>query len=200
MGRTSNARQCLIDSAVELIYARSYADVGVQEICEHAGVQKGSFYHFFDSKQALTLSALEQQWALAKAQIWEPAFAPNVPPLKRIERFFRRIYEHQRDLQRATGGVYGCPFGNLGCELSTQNGVIRLKVVQGLQELSTYVERALREAMERGDVPPIDIRASAQAIIGYMEGIVMLAKTQNDPSVIRQLSAAATHILVIKSN
>ena len=40
----------LIDSASELIHSRSYADVGVNELCEHAGVKKGSFYHFFPNR------------------------------------------------------------------------------------------------------------------------------------------------------
>ena len=59
MGRTSDAKQKLIDSAIELIHSRSFADVGVNELCQHAGVKKGSFYHFFPSKQDLTLTALD---------------------------------------------------------------------------------------------------------------------------------------------
>ncbi|UCD12029.1 MAG: helix-turn-helix transcriptional regulator [Nitrospinaceae bacterium] len=43
----SDAKQRILDSARGLIYSRSYAGVGVQEICKHAGVKKGSFYHFF---------------------------------------------------------------------------------------------------------------------------------------------------------
>ncbi|MFZ5589033.1 MAG: TetR family transcriptional regulator C-terminal domain-containing protein [Pseudomonadota bacterium] len=85
-----------------------------------------------------------------------------------------------------------------GCELSTQDETIRLKVAQGLRELAVYVEDALREAVKRGDVPPLDVHASAQATIGYMEGIVMLAKIQNDPNVIRRLSAAIPGVLVMK--
>jgi len=41
-------------AARELIHARSYAEVGVAAICDQAQVKKGSFYHFFPSKQALT--------------------------------------------------------------------------------------------------------------------------------------------------
>jgi TetR/AcrR family transcriptional regulator, transcriptional repressor for nem operon len=53
MGRTSEARERLIGTAGDLWHRRSYTDVGVSEICETAGVQKGSFYHFFPSKQDL---------------------------------------------------------------------------------------------------------------------------------------------------
>ena len=62
MGRKSNAKERLINSAIELIGTRSYNSVGVQEICEHAGVKKGSFYHFFPSKSDLTVAALDAMW------------------------------------------------------------------------------------------------------------------------------------------
>ena len=62
MPQVSHAKEKLLDSALDLMYARSYRDVGVQEICEHAGVKKGSFYHFFPSKRDLTLAALDRQW------------------------------------------------------------------------------------------------------------------------------------------
>ena len=53
MGRTSDARERLIATAIELIRARSYESVGVDALCNHAQVKKGSFYHFFPSKQDL---------------------------------------------------------------------------------------------------------------------------------------------------
>ncbi|NNF95750.1 MAG: TetR/AcrR family transcriptional regulator, partial [Halobacteria archaeon] len=48
--------QRIVDSAKQLMHASSYADVGVAAICEKAEVKKGSFYHFFPSKQELTLA------------------------------------------------------------------------------------------------------------------------------------------------
>jgi TetR/AcrR family transcriptional repressor of nem operon len=47
MVTTTNTRQRIISAAQELIYAHSYNNAGVLEICDHAGVRKGSFYHFF---------------------------------------------------------------------------------------------------------------------------------------------------------
>ncbi|HSG31720.1 MAG TPA: TetR/AcrR family transcriptional regulator, partial [Thermodesulfobacteriota bacterium] len=44
-------KEKLIDSAIQLLGTRSYNSVGVQELCEHAEVKKGSFYHFFPSKR-----------------------------------------------------------------------------------------------------------------------------------------------------
>lgn len=73
MGRTSDARERILEAAIELIYARSYSAVGVQAICERAGVQKGSFYHFFPSKRELTLAAVDRLAEQLREQILEPA-------------------------------------------------------------------------------------------------------------------------------
>ena len=45
-----NTKQRLLDTAIELIWEQSYGAVSVDHICERAGAQKGSFYHFFQSK------------------------------------------------------------------------------------------------------------------------------------------------------
>ncbi|MEW1590357.1 helix-turn-helix domain-containing protein, partial [Micromonospora vinacea] len=53
MGRTSDAKNKILDAAATLIEQRGYTALGVAEICAAAGVPKGSFYYFFESKQAL---------------------------------------------------------------------------------------------------------------------------------------------------
>jgi TetR/AcrR family transcriptional repressor of nem operon len=60
MDKTRDTRQRIINAAQALIYQRSYNEVGVQEICDHAKVQKGSFYHFFPSKSDLALAVLDK--------------------------------------------------------------------------------------------------------------------------------------------
>ncbi|MBI3351289.1 MAG: TetR/AcrR family transcriptional regulator [Nitrospirae bacterium] len=71
MGRTSDAKERLLKSAIDLIYSRSYAGVSVQDICEHADVKKGSFHYFFKTKRDLALAALEQQWDLLNKTVLE---------------------------------------------------------------------------------------------------------------------------------
>ncbi len=187
MPRTSDAKEKLLDSALDLIHARSYADVGVQELCEHAGVMKGSFYHFFPSKRDLTIAALERQWEIAKQKVWDPAFTNHLPFHKKLQRCFDLFYEHQCGVKKKTGQVPGCPFGNLALELSTQDEGIRRKVDQIFRECTRYVERMLQEAIAAGEIPKQDITVTSEAVIAYLEGVMLMAKTRNEPKVIREL-------------
>ena len=197
MGRTSDARERLIHSAIELIHARSYASVGVNELCENAGVKKGSFYHFFPSKIDLTSAALDEVANWYRRDIYEPAFAKDLPPLERIQRYFQLIYEYHVSLTEAAGRMAGCHFGNLAVEMSTQDEVIREKVKAVFERGVATFEEVLREAVAAGDLPAIDISLAAHALQAYLEGVVLLAKTWNDPDMVRRLAQGAVRLTLV---
>ena len=145
MDEQAETRQRIIDTARELISARSYHAVGVAEICRQAGAQKGSFYHFFPSKRALALAALDRTSAFFREAIIDSSFAPDIPPLERIERFFDAIYAFQQQAQIATGKVQGCPFGDLASELGSQDDKLRKKVEGIFRMAEQPIEQALEE-------------------------------------------------------
>lgn len=196
MGTSTDTRQRIISAAQELIYARSYNEVGVQEICDRARVKKGSFYHFFPSKRDLALAVLDQSEAFMSATIINKAFVADIPPLARIERFFTTVYNFHRQVQQNTGFVCGCPFGNLGCEMSTQDEDIRSRVASILHVVEEPFEKALAEAVANGELPAIDTAATARAIFAYVEGIMVYAKTANDPELIRELGKHALKLAI----
>jgi TetR/AcrR family transcriptional repressor of nem operon len=191
----TDTRQRIIDAARDLIFARSYADVGVQAICEQARVKKGSFYYFFRSKQELTLSVVEDLVALFRGMLGE-AFSASVSPLERLQRMVRATYEMQRDLKDAHGCVLGCPFGNLAVEMSTQDEVLRRRLDGVFSDVVGYFEQALQEAADVGELPGVDVAATAQAMFAYMEGLMLLAKTRNDPQLLLRLGPAVANIRV----
>jgi TetR/AcrR family transcriptional repressor of nem operon len=192
MGRSSNARERLIETAVGLIRARSYSAVSVDDLCRHAGVRKGSFYHFFPSKRDLALATMDAWWNGTRTEVLEPAFQPDVPPLQRIERAFRRAVAQQSRIQERTGRFQGCPFGNLAQELSTQDEVVREKLAATFAAFARYFAAALGEAATTGELPAdTDVEETAQALLAYLYGTILLAKSANDVSVMGRLSSRA---------
>ena len=57
MGRVSDAKDRLMKAVGELLWTGSFGSTTIDQICEKAGVKKGSFYYFFDSKAELALEA-----------------------------------------------------------------------------------------------------------------------------------------------
>ena len=66
-GTRPGTRERLLDAADRLMWARGYEAVGVAELCAEAGAPRGSFYHWWPSKQALAAAMLRmlQEPALA---------------------------------------------------------------------------------------------------------------------------------------
>jgi TetR/AcrR family transcriptional repressor of nem operon len=193
MNKSTDTRQRLVDSARELIYSRSYGDVGVQAICEHAGVRKGSFYHFFSSKRELALAAVDEFLVIFKDELLTQAFASDLPPMARFGRLIDLVYQQQKEIKEESGALLGCPFGNLAMEMSTQDEVMRSKLELIFALLREPFEENLRQAVAAGELSAdTDIDGAAQAVLAYMEGVVLLAKARNDPELIRQLGPRVT--------
>lgn len=186
----------ILEAARDLIHARSYADVGVASICDLAQVKKGSFYHFFPSKQALTLAVLDSYYAEMKLNFLDQAFSSSLPPMDRFQHMIEMVYKFQSQVKQEHGHLLGCPFGNLAAELATQDEPIRQKVDTIFCQLQTYLSETLQDAIDAGDLPTLDVAATAQAMLAYFEGVTLLAKTHNDPEILRQLLPAMTQIRI----
>lgn len=198
MTQEQTTQQRILDSAFELMYAQSYAEVGVAAICEKADVKKGSFYHFYKSKQELAVAVLEEKFCEYKATILDTAFTGKLAPLDEIALFAEKIYLFQKDVRAATGHVLGCPYGNMALELASQDEPIRKKV----EHIFKRSMQSLRDCLQRGvdsqdeQLVGIDVSATADAMYAYLEGIILLAKAQNNADVIRRLSPAMLGIRI----
>jgi TetR/AcrR family transcriptional repressor of nem operon len=193
-------REKLIDSAIELLSNRSYNSVGVQQLCEHAEVKKGSFYHFFPSKRDLTIVALDTIWENFKSQMFLPIFESDLEPVEKIRTMMEQGYKHLVNSKSCNGCVSGCNIGNLAVELSTQDEQIRKKIESIFDEWTRYIEILIQDAISRGQISSkINVRATAQALLAFVEGTLLICKTYNDPEVMKNISDNAFNILrVIK--
>lgn len=166
MIQEQTTQQRILDSAFELMYAQSYAEVGVAAICEKADVKKGSFYHFYKSKQELAIAVLEEKFCDFKHVILDTTFTGKLAPLDEIALFAEKIYQFQKDIKESTGHVLGCPYGNMALELSSQDEAIRKKV----EHIFNRSMQSLRDCLQRGvdnqdpQLIGIDVSATADAM------------------------------------
>ncbi|WP_435207890.1 TetR family transcriptional regulator C-terminal domain-containing protein [Micromonospora sp. bgisy143] len=187
MGRTSDAKNKILDAAAALIEQRGYTALGVAEICAVAGVPKGSFYYFFESKQALARTVIDEHWATQRRQ-WEQLLGSERDPLQRLRDLFEATEEVQRAGQQKAGVVAGCLFGNLALELSNQAEEIRARLQEIFEEQISLIEQVVAEAKERGLAgSSVDSREAARSIVAQIEGRVLLAKLLNDPTQLETL-------------
>src|SRR5580698_10066402 len=77
-------RQRLVESSRYLFWERGFAGTSMADLLAHAKVNSGSFYHFFDSKEALLREVLESYLIALHPMIVEPAYAATTKPIERI--------------------------------------------------------------------------------------------------------------------
>ncbi|MEU3301319.1 TetR/AcrR family transcriptional regulator [Streptomyces sp. NPDC006678] len=193
MGRTSDAREKIISAAQSLIEQRGYSALGVAEICKTAGVPKGSFYYFFESKEALALTVLDEHW-VGQRREWTRVLGGDAAPLERLRQLFEETEASQRAGQQSCGTVSGCLFGNLTLELSNQTEAIRERLQEIFDAQVGMVESVVAEARERGEVAVADPREAARSVVAQLEGQVLFAKLYNNTS---QLSVLWANCLAL---
>lgn len=194
MGRTSNARERLLESCRALMHEKGYTAVGVGEVCSQAGVNKGSFYHFFPSKQDLALAVIDE-FGAASAEQLSRALESDAPPLERLERFFDASYRAHSESRETCGKLLGCPIGNLALEMGSQDAVLREKLRDVLDGQIDRFAAVLQEAIDRGELPPQDARGTAASVLALIEGTLLLAKASDDTEVLRDLGQRALRLI-----
>jgi TetR/AcrR family transcriptional repressor of nem operon len=196
----TDTRARILSTARELFHSRSYADVGVKQICDRAQVQKGSFYYFFPSKRDLALAVIDDMaddWAHGFVA---EAFDRNLPPLERLDYMVDAAYFWQKAAKDIEGRVRGCLFGNLALEVSTREEVLRAKLMAVFNKTKERFQETLEEAVTAGALVPLDTAKTAAAMLAYLEGIILLAKAQNDPEVILTLGPAMKTLRIERMN
>ncbi len=196
----TDTRTRILATAREMFHSRSYADVGIQEICVGAKVQKGSFYHFFPSKHDLAMAVIDDMaddWAHGFVA---EAFDQNLPPVERLDYMIDAAYYWQKATVDAEGRMRGCLFGNLALEMSTRDEVMRAKLNAVFNKAKDRFRATLDEAVQAGALAAMDSEHTATAMLAYLEGIILLAKTRNEPELILVLGPAIKTLRIELTN
>jgi TetR/AcrR family transcriptional repressor of nem operon len=193
MGRISDAKERILAAAQSLIELRGYSALGVAEICKAAGVPKGSFYYFFESKEELALAVLDEHW-VGQRSGWNRILSGDAPPLDRLRQLFEETEAEQRAGQQSCGTVSGCLFGNLTLEMSNQTEAVRERLQQIFDAQVDMVEKVVVEARDRGEVTVSDTREAARSVVAQLEGQVLFAKLYNNT---QRLDALWTNCLAL---
>ncbi|MBW1832561.1 MAG: hypothetical protein DRH23_07440 [Deltaproteobacteria bacterium] len=194
-----DTRQRLIEAAAQLVHSRGYNAVGVKEVCEAADANKGSFYHFFDSKEALMGAVLAEHRERLRAV--REALPRNARGIEQLPMMYDAAASQIVAQYEESGHVQGCPVGSVGAEIATQSETIRQAVADAFDEMTSAVEELVERAVEEGDLARgTDAKALAQRLLAYLQGAILLAKSKNDPGMMQELRNGYLQLLGLDAN
>ena len=172
---TSSTRDRLVDTAMQLFWAKGYASTSVADVLHVAGVNSGSLYHFFPGKQDLLLAVLERYRQGIGEMLLAPAWQGVDDP---IDRVFALLARYRQGIVM-TECAYGCPIGSLALEIHEPDPPVRAALAANFDAWTAAVEGCLVAAGAR--LPDaLDRRELAEFVLTTMEGGVMQARTHRD--------------------
>src|SRR5262245_60480739 len=172
-------RERILAAATELIHARGFKETGLTDILAASGVPKGSFYHYFPSKEDLGRALLVRFRTEARAHLERDAFPPTGEVLPQFVGYFAAMARMQ-----AEGGCKaGCLLGNLAAEVANIHEDLRREVARCFDELREVFADALERGQRTGELAPdFAPEAAAEFLVSVMEGSILLAKARREPS------------------
>jgi TetR/AcrR family transcriptional repressor of nem operon len=175
--KKETTKAALLDIGVRIIAEKGYNHTGIDAVLKAAGVPKGSFYHYFESKEDFGLQVIEYSAAEQDQKLDELLGDATRSPLER----FRAYFEMGREHFVGQACRKGCLIGNLGQELADQNETFRLRLEEIFARWNRRFAECLSEARRIGEIPahydPLDL---AVFCIASYEGALLQAKVQKN--------------------
>ena len=174
----TETRELLLHAGLEVLTEKGFSATGIEEILSRVGVPKGSFYHYFDSKEAYGLDLIERYRTFFARKLDRHLCDPALSPLDRMRGF----------VADATAGMArhefrrGCLIGNLGQEMGALPESFRIRLERTFEDWQRRFAACLDEARKTGELAPNADPAQLAAFfwIGW-EGAVLRAKLERSP-------------------
>ena len=170
-------KEKLLSAAQHLILEKGFVGTSVDDICAAARLTKGSFFHYFKSKDRLGVELLRKYCESSKTAFKTCCCPQEKDPLKRVYWFLDLMIKKARR-KAATGCLLGC----MAQELSDTHPEIRSISARGFPGMAEALKRDLAEAKARyKPKASVDPQGLADHFVAVLEGGMLVAKVRRTP-------------------
>jgi TetR/AcrR family transcriptional regulator, transcriptional repressor for nem operon len=172
---TDETRKRLLDHGVALMLMNGYHGAGLAEILKAAQVPKGSFYYYFESKEAFGAAAIEHYLAPFLQRLSERLRESGRNGLNALAAYFGEL---AGELE-ANDFKGGCLLGNLMGEIGDTSPAAREALKGGIDRYRDLLAQGLARAQEEG-VARKDrtARAMADLLFDGWQGAMLRMKVE----------------------
>ena len=170
---TVDVRQTILGAAQRIMAAKGFSAVGLNEILASAGVPKGSFYHYFGSKDAFGEALLKAYFADYLADLDATLAEPGLTHAQRLMNYWRRW----RDTQGSFDCQGKCLAVKLAAEVSDLSEAMRLALKRGTADVIRRLASAIEAGQAEGSLTiEGEPHAAAEALYQLWLGASLMAK------------------------
>ncbi|MGC5561636.1 TetR/AcrR family transcriptional regulator [Streptomyces sp. FR-108] len=190
--RTTDTRRNILDAAQRIMARKGYSAVGINEVLAEAGVPKGSFYHYFSSKDAFGEALLRRYFEEYVADMDRVFARPGQSAGERLTAYWQQ-WRQTQSLDDCQGK---CLAVKLGAEVSDLSEPMRLALKEGTDAVVDRLERTITQGLEDGSVAlDGDPRTTAQVLYDMWLGASVMAKIHRSPAPLDTTTAMTRQLL-----
>ncbi len=187
-----DTRGHILATGRRLTARRGYTAVGLGELLKAAGVPKGSFYHYFPSKEAYGCALLEEFVAEYKEKLRESLSNPTLDARERLLKYF----EIWRQNQLSPNPEDRCLVVKLSAEVADLSPPMSKILQQGVASVIARLTQTLKEGAAQGAIGALDDPAAlAEAIYHQWLGASLIASLAQSDAPLRAAMTATRALL-----
>lgn len=171
--KSNDTRQQILDTAKDIILGKGFAAVGLNEILSAAGVPKGSFYHYFKSKEQFGDALLENYFDDYLQMLEHLLKDDGSSNSSRLLKFFQSWL----DTQSSDATTDKCLIVKLSAEVTDLSEAMRITLKNGTDRVIACLTNCLQEGIRKGEFPAnLDVNAVTAEIYYMWVGATLLTK------------------------
>src|SRR5574343_675542 len=189
--RHDNTRQHILETGQRIIVGKGFASVGLNEILTTAGVPKGSFYHYFASKEQYGQALLQDYFDRYLADL-DGLFAAEAGCGR--ERLMR-YWQHWRDKQVDTCAEQKCLVVKLAGEVADLSDAMRITLRDGTYQIVQRIASVIEAGGADGSMPALEPGMTAQTLYQMWLGASLLGKLHRDTAALENAMVFTRRLL-----
>jgi len=189
--KLNDTKQHILDVGYSLIASKGFTSVGLSQLLKTAEVPKGSFYHYFKSKEQFG-EALLQDYFNQYQQKLEALFeSSDESEYQKLMRYWHYWME-QNSSECQTGK---CLVVKLAGEVSDLSEPMRLTLHKGTDKVISTVAEHIEKGMKAGEIHVKDSRQTSELLYNLWVGASLVNKIRQDDASLRQAYQVTEQIL-----
>lgn len=192
MESKTDSRQSILNAGQRTIAHKGWSAVGLTEILTAAGVPKGSFYYYFNSKEAFGEAMLARYFNEYLADMDAMFARPDVPAAERLMDYWR-TWRATQSLDDCEGR---CLAVKLGAEIADLSEPLRVALEHGTTAITGRLETILEAGLGDGSMSlRSSVPVTAQTLYNLWLGSSVMAKIQRTPAPMDNALTLSSQIL-----
>jgi len=189
--KTNDTRQHILDVGYQLVVAKGFTSVGLSELLKTADVPKGSFYHYFKSKEQFGEALIQDYFHHYLERINSLLEHGEGNGYQRVTDYFSRWL----NVENGSCNAHKCLVVKLSAEVSDLSPSMREALLRGANQVIVAISQCIASGMEDGSIQAGDSNALAQTLYHLWLGASLMSKLNQDQVGLEQALVTTKQLL-----